>query len=110
MKTKPVEWIKALRSGKYAQGVRKLVRCTDGVDEFCCLGVKAQLEAPEKRAGWKHESWLVSHIFPEGLGLQGSLGGFYIVKDKIKWPDSIGDQEWPFCAVSGLGSSSRIFT
>lgn len=43
-------WIKALRSGKYAQGRRKLKQVTPiSGFEYCCLGVLLDIEEPE---GW----------------------------------------------------------
>ena len=42
------KWIKALRSGEYVQGKKTMVRQTkDGHDEFCCLGVLADLMGAE---------------------------------------------------------------
>lgn len=39
------EWCAALRSGKYKQGKRRLKReVAGGGFEFCCLGVKAELD------------------------------------------------------------------
>lgn len=37
------EWIAALRSGEYRQGVGALVRKKGGVEEFCCLGVACEI-------------------------------------------------------------------
>lgn len=45
------EWIEALRSGKYKQGV-KYLRYNE---EFCCLGVLCDLVAPT--AWQKHDCW-----------------------------------------------------
>jgi hypothetical protein len=41
---KRLEWIEALRSGKYTQGSNALARKRDGVMEYCCLGVLADLD------------------------------------------------------------------
>jgi len=43
------KWLKALRSGEYKQGVRRLVNKND---EFCCLGVLCDLYLREKGEGW----------------------------------------------------------
>lgn len=53
-------WVKALRSGDYVQGQRRLVKECAGVDQFCCLGVAGNLlikaghpfEWSETAIGW----------------------------------------------------------
>lgn len=49
------KWVKALRSGEYAQGTGVL--CTVGrvYDTFCCLGVLTDLYLLEKGDGWDEE-------------------------------------------------------
>ena len=44
-KTIAMKWVKALRSGKYAQG-KRLLRNGDG--EFCCLGVLCDISPYRK--------------------------------------------------------------
>lgn len=41
------KWVKALRSGGYEQGKGCLVRVGKRYDEFCCLGVLADLYMQE---------------------------------------------------------------
>jgi hypothetical protein len=33
------KWVKALRSGKFLQGKKKLLQKNDGKESYCCLGV-----------------------------------------------------------------------
>lgn len=40
------EWVKALRSGKYKQGVGALCTSVNGEDKFCCLGLLADICSP----------------------------------------------------------------
>jgi len=42
------KWLKALRSGKYNQGIGKLRQKADKGDEFCCLGVLCDVLTPKK--------------------------------------------------------------
>ena len=37
------QWVEALRSGKYEQGIGVLRRHNDGEDQYCCLGVLCDL-------------------------------------------------------------------
>lgn len=57
-------WVEALRSDKYKQG-RKRLRNPDYQDEFCCLGVLADLIDPE---AWHGHLW-----YTEYLGCETSL-------------------------------------
>lgn len=41
------QWVKALRSNKYRQGLGLLERVTDSGSDFCCLGVLCNLAAEE---------------------------------------------------------------
>ena len=41
------KWVKALRSGEYAQGREVLCRAGDKHDYFCCLGVLADIYMQE---------------------------------------------------------------
>ena len=43
------KWVKALRSGDYKQGSRKLV---DDNDNFCCLGVLCNIAPNSVRGEW----------------------------------------------------------
>lgn len=42
-------WVKALRSGKYKQGINKL-KTHDG--KYCCLGVLTDLYCKSKKRAW----------------------------------------------------------
>lgn len=44
-----LEWINALNSGEYLQGLGQLknVNAVDGIPRYCCLGVKSELESDE---------------------------------------------------------------
>ena len=48
MANKPMiqRWVKALRSGRYAQGKGQLLT-TNHIDRFCCLGVACDLFQPK---------------------------------------------------------------
>jgi len=59
-KMKPIwkkKWLKALRSGKFAQGGGSLCRDDDtGATSFCCLGVLAHLDTDEDwKSHWSGE-------------------------------------------------------
>ena len=43
------KWVKALRSGEYKQGKRRLHNCDN---TFCCLGVLTDLYMKEKGGSW----------------------------------------------------------
>lgn len=48
------QWVKALRSGDYAQGrgqLRKQLAAGDALDSFCCLGVLCDLHRKATREG-----------------------------------------------------------
>lgn len=48
-------WVKALRSGKYKQTVRRLRRDRKGNVRMCCLGVLCEVfRKTEKRGQWVH--------------------------------------------------------
>jgi hypothetical protein len=58
-------WINNLRSGRYLQGTGFL-RCSNGDDVFCCLGVLQDQVAPEEwmnpdDAGIGENTWAVPH-------------------------------------------------
>lgn len=44
------KWIKALRSGEFKQGRGSLRRVSNGVQEYCCLGVLRTLDPKIRRA------------------------------------------------------------
>lgn len=49
------KWVKALKSGKYVQGVNKL---RSNKDEFCCLGVLCDVYAKECNGGrWEDQTY-----------------------------------------------------
>jgi hypothetical protein len=57
-KAQCVEWIAALRSGKYAQGTGGLRRLNrDGGDVYCCLGVLGDVVAKAAGCSWVNEAW-----------------------------------------------------
>lgn len=54
------EWVEALRSGRYAQGARRLRQTTpDGQEVHCCLGVAADLIDPD---GWETLQATVTNV------------------------------------------------
>jgi len=48
------KWVKALRSGEYKQGRYCLV---NNKDQFCCLGVLANIYAIEKGGAWEKDEF-----------------------------------------------------
>lgn len=42
-------WVKALRSGKYAQGCGSLKKNEDGGTKYCCLGVLCDIKAKQTK-------------------------------------------------------------
>lgn len=47
-----IEWISALESGKYQQGIGCLCQPVDGIDRFCVLGVLGDLLVRDNHARW----------------------------------------------------------
>lgn len=45
------EWVKALRSGRYKQGNYQLCSIENGKREYCCLGVRLQIQKQLKING-----------------------------------------------------------
>lgn len=43
------KWVEALRSGEYAQTVRRLARIRGGTTQYCCLGVLCEVNAEPRR-------------------------------------------------------------
>lgn len=66
------KWIAALRSGNYTQGRGMLRNCDN---EFCCLGVLAEITAPDKwlkdSGEWLYQdnSYFLDDDFADSLGL-----------------------------------------
>lgn len=51
------QWVDALRSGEYKQGIHTLRRQCEGQDQFCCLGVLCDLYSkafPTAAGKWNH--------------------------------------------------------
>lgn len=67
------KWLEELRSGRYAQG-RKALRSAD--DKFCCLGVLADIVAPEEWEQRVPDSCYYSHWARSGSSL-------WMVKEEI---------------------------
>ena len=73
------KWIKALRSGEYEQGTMRLVTAGKRYDEFCCLGVLADV------AGAEWNEYMEPCIGDEVVGSQGRLDlGYFKLPGKVE--------------------------
>jgi hypothetical protein len=81
--------VAALRSGKYKQGIGRLVRITDNGKEHCCLGVACELyiEAGNKLDAQPHELDQNVLAFGEALAVAGLPTE---VRDWLGFSDSLG--------------------
>ena len=60
------QWVEALRSGEYKQGIHTLRRQCEGQDQFCCLGVLCDLYTkafPTAAGKWNH-GIIIGHMVP----------------------------------------------
>jgi hypothetical protein len=81
------KWIAALRSGEYKQGQRRLCYQRKGGDEFCCLGVAANILVLDGYGKWllKHKAALYdggNGSFPAAAYLTGTAPDW--VKRRLK--------------------------
>ena len=49
------KWVRALRSGEYAQGMYSLKDTAEGITRYCCLGVLCDLHSKETGNQWSEE-------------------------------------------------------
>lgn len=58
------EWLKALRSGKYKQGKRRLITVKpDGTCLHCCLGVACEVLGLERGEKWGEAGYMYSGYY-----------------------------------------------
>jgi hypothetical protein len=73
-KEKAMEWVKALRSGKYRQGKGRLkLLDPKGKASYCCLGVLGEISGVEAEELEVHTQ-LATHEVREKAGIVGSCG------------------------------------
>ncbi len=110
------KWVKALRSGEYTQGRKKLRRG----DTFCCLGVACDLYSKEHpKAKWEGNRFLgevdfLPEVVRKWLGLKNNRGvipfrvyGLTDLNDGVKadGSDSSGVKPHSFKEIAKLISS-----
>lgn len=61
------EWVRALRSGKYAQGRACLRGELEGVDSYCCLGVACDVFHRKTGEGAWEVRWAPAYEFSIGV-------------------------------------------
>ena len=93
------EWVEALRSGEYDQGVGRLMvrvgNLNEDLFEYCCLGVACEITDPLQ----DRELWRRDDMPPDGIAVQFGLADgeddpdFYAnLNDKYHWTfDEIAD-------------------
>lgn len=79
-KTVVKEWVKALRSGEYKQGIGRL---RSKNDRYCCLGVLTDLYVKKNKLEWVKEENLYSF----------SNYAFTLPKEVFKWSKLKHDTE-----------------
>lgn len=85
------KWIEALKSGKYAKGVKALNYTDDnGVQRYCCLGVLCDLYIQETKIGaWKDSTSSISsnikrkHFYKDDY----NLGSAFLPAEVREWAD-----------------------
>lgn len=107
-------WLAALRSGEYRQGQGALKWIVDGVGEFCCIGVAADLIDPggwskahsERHsrlwrgggtfAAWEYIPWMTADMARLGLQLNDRDGlSFAEIADRMEaeFPELVGSAD-----------------
>lgn len=84
------EWCAALRSGKYKQGTGQLKEVIDGVPQYCCLGVLAEIDGALIKVdrALYYEDWTVPNpLFDDDTNrssgyYQGKLDGKYEITEE----------------------------
>ena len=97
------KWLEALRSEKYLQGVG----CLKKGEEYCCLGVLADLYLEETGGKWEKG---------EVVGLDYCEGEAYLLPSKVQEWSAVGESgefhgENPldYCTLSGCNDNGKTF-
>lgn len=110
MKLKPeikTQWLSALRSGQYAQGVGALrIKGAEGTpDRFCCLGVLCDLAEQVGIGGVTH------HFDDDDEHAYYEDSSCYLPDSVMRWaiegPDKPSESDFPF-GVTGSDSNSLV--
>lgn len=107
------KWVKALRSGEYAQGRDVLVTVGKQYDKFCCLGVACELYQQEvgtlrvEEVGYElsynGNSFSLPPVVKRWLGLRTDDGQVKVKKEKDQKLDLVhlnDNQRWSFRRIA----------
>lgn len=116
------KWLKALRSGEYQQGMRRLAS-VNGQTTYCCLGVLCDLAVKAGVVSWKSEDGELfmqespnkrqAHVLPTLVIDWAFKGGASSIFDRLYEQQNavlpIRDNGQPTQTLSGLNDHGKSF-